>query len=278
MKLYLMTDMEGVAGVLNFQEWTGPGKPYYKLAKEFLTLEVNAAIDGFFEGGATEILVVDGHGPGAVRIELLNPRVEYLRGWGEGPWPLMLDETFDAVAWVGQHAKSGTPCGHLAHTQSTGYLDLSINGISIGEFGQLAMCASELGVRSIFGSGDKAFATEARKLVPGIETVAVKRGVQPGTGDDLTKEEYTRFTASAIHFHPVKARRLIREGALRAIRRAQEEDFGLIELNPVFERVAKFRPNEDNPNWTISQEAHPSSVIALMNMPFDRQPVESFSS
>ena len=277
MKLYVMTDLEGVAGVLNFQEWTGPDKPYYELAKEFLTLELNAAIGGFFEGGTKEILVVDGHGPGAINIKLLDPRVEYLRGWGDGPWPLILDENFDAVAHVGQHAKSGTPYGHLAHTQGTGYLDLSINGISIGEFGQLAMCASELGIPSIFGSGDEAFTKEAQELVPGIETVAVKRGVRSGTGDNLTKEAYERFTASAIHFHPVKARRLIREGALRAIRRAQKEDFGLIELTSPFERVAKFRPSEGNPNWTISRETHPSSVIALMNMPFNPQPMEDSS-
>lgn len=270
MKLYVMTDLEGVAGVLNFQEWTGPGKPYYELAKEFLTKEVNAAVDGFFEGDATEILVADGHGPGGINIKLLDSRVDYLRGWGEGPWPLMLDETFDALAFVGQHAKSGTPYGHLAHTQSTAYLDLSINGISIGEFGQLAMCASELGVRTIFGSGDEAFTKETQKLTPGLETVAVKRGVKPGKGDELTKKEYRRFTSSAIHTHPVRARRMIRGSALRAIQRAQEEDFGIIELEPPFERVAKFRATEDNPKQTISRETHPTSVISVMNMSFDK--------
>lgn len=273
MKLYMMTDLEGVAGVINFQDWTGPRKPYYELAREFLTAEVNAAIDGFFEGGATEMLIADGHGPGAVNIHQLDPRVEYMRGWGEGPWPLTLDESYDALVYVGQHAKAGTEYGHLAHTQGTNYLDLSINDISIGEFGQLAMCASELGVRTIFGSGDKAFTEEAQKLVPGIETVAVKRGIKPGKGDNLTQEEYAKFTASARHFSPVKARRLIREGALRAIKRAQEEDFGIIELSPPFERVVKFRPSANNPNWTISRETHPSSVIALMNTGYNPQPI-----
>lgn len=277
MKLYIMTDLEGVAGVLSFQEWTGPGKPYYGLARELLTAEVNAAVDGFFKGGVTEILVADGHGPGAVNIDQLDPRVEYLRGWGDGPWPLMLDETFDALAFVGQHAKAGTPYAHLAHTQSTGYLDLSINGTSIGEFGQLAMCGSELGVRAIFGSGDEAFTKEAQSLVPGIETVAVKRGVRSGTGDDLTREAYVRFTASALHFHPVKARQLIREGALRAVSRAREEDFGIIPLNPPFKRVAKFRPSEDNPDRRVSRETHASNVIALMNMSFNQQLVKDAS-
>ncbi|HGJ64682.1 TPA: hypothetical protein ENS27_04750, partial [bacterium] len=240
MKIYMMTDLEGVAGVINFKDWALSDGCYYNLAREFLTEEVNSAIDGFFDGGATEILVVDGHGPGAVNIHQLDPRAEYMRGWGDGPWPLMLDNSFDAVVSVGQHAKSGTPFAHLAHTQSTGYLDLSINGISIGEFGQLTLCASELGVRTIFGSGDLAFTKEAQALFPGIETVAVKRGIRAGTGDNLSDKEYMNFTGSAIHFSPIKARQLIREGALRAITRAKKENFGIIKIDPPYERVAKF--------------------------------------
>ena len=108
----------------------------------------------------------------------------------------------------------------------------------------------------------------------GIETVAVKRGVKAGTGDNLTREEYARFTSSARHFHPVKARRLIRAGAFRAVRRAQEKDFGIIPLTPPFERVGKFRPSEGNPNWTISRATHPSSVIAVMSMRSNSQPME----
>src|SRR5439155_16921101 len=141
------------------------------------------------------------------------------------------------LAYVGQHAKAGTQFGHMTPTQGFSYLDLSINGFSIGEFGQMVMCASELGVRTIFGSSDEAFTKEAQALVPGIETVAVKWGVKPGTGDELNTEQYARYTASARHLSPTRARRLIREGALRAIRRAGTEEFGLLPLAPPFERV-----------------------------------------
>ncbi len=274
MKLHLMTDLEGVAGVLDFEEWTGPGKLHYQTARELLTREVNAAIDGFFEGGATEILVCDGHGPGAIDVTLLDSRADLLRGWGDGPWPLCLDNSFDYLAFVGQHAKAGTEYGHLCHTQSLHHIDLAINDLSIGEFGQLAMCASELGVRTIFGSGDEAFAKEAQALVPGIETVAVKRGIRSGTGEDLNVEEYTRFIAPAIHIHPVRARERIRAGAARAVQRAREEDFGIIPLTPPFERVTKFRPSEERPQKTISKVAHPTSLIAAMNLPDDPVPME----
>ena len=75
--VYIMTDMEGVAGVLDFEQWTSPESRYYDLGKEFLTLEVNAAIEGFARGGATEFLVADGHGHGAINPKLLDPR----RSW-----------------------------------------------------------------------------------------------------------------------------------------------------------------------------------------------------
>lgn len=272
MKLYVMTDLEGVAGVLDFENWCRPESRYYELAKEFLTLEVNAAVEGFFEGGATAITVADGHGSGAIAPKRLDPRVELLRGWPEG-WPLLLDASYNAVAWVGQHAKSGSEYAHLAHTQSFRYLDLSVNSVSIGEFGQFGLCASELGVRAIFGAGDEAFTKEAAALVPGIETVSVKRGTTPGRGDECTAEEYQRRNYGAIHLHPEEARKRIRECAARAVRRASTEDFGLIELKPPFERVCRFRAYEDQPK-AIAREHHPSSFIALMNLPYDRQPME----
>ena len=80
MKLMIMTDLEGVAGILNFEDWCVPGAMYYDKAKRLLTLEVNAAVDGFSEGGAEEILVVDGHGHGAMDPELLDERAQLMRG------------------------------------------------------------------------------------------------------------------------------------------------------------------------------------------------------
>jgi D-amino peptidase len=265
--------MEGVAGVQNAEQWLGPEGRYYDVGRKFLTLEVNAAVEGFFAGGASEVVVSDGHGAGAMNIELLDSRAQLERGWAGGwPGPSLLSGDFDAIAWVGQHAKAGTPYAQLAHTQGWNYLDLAINGVSIGELGQAAFCASELGVRSIFASGDKALTEEAQALIPGIETVWVKRGTTPGRGDELASEAYGRRNAAAVHFQPEKARALIRAGAERAIRRAQTEEFGLIDLKPPFDRVAHFRPDRPGQPITVAKESHPSSVIALMNLPFKPEP------
>src|SRR5262249_43269671 len=219
---------------------------------------------------ATSILVVDGHGQGGIDPELVDERVELLRGWGgPRPWPLHLDAGFDFVTWVGQHAKAGTEHGHLTHTQGLRYLDLAINGVSVGEFGQLALCAGELGIRAIFGAGDLAFTREAEALVPGIETVWVKRGLSPGSGDELDEEAYRAKHRGAIPRAGAGARRRIRAGAARALRRAAAENFGTVALTPPFERVARFRPSKDSPYPTIAREAHPTSVIGAMNLPYE---------
>ena len=271
-RIYIMTDLEGVAGVLDHRNWCSPEARYYDLAKKFLTEEVNAAVDGFMEAGAEYIIVADGHGPGGMSPEILDERVELQRGWPHGPWPFGLDESFDACAWVGQHAKSRSLYAHLAHTQSFRYYELKVNGMAIGEFGQFAMCASEVGVRSIFGSGDLAFTREAGDLVPGIETAAVKRGLQSLPGDELSREDYGLWNRSAIHLHPTRARELIREGAIRAIERLREEDFGLIPMDPPYRRVTIFRPEVDLP-WRRAQESN-DPFVGLMNTPYEEVPMD----
>ena len=275
MRIYVMTDLEGVAGVINFDDWCEPGSRHYEMAAEFLTREVNAAVEGFLEGGATEIVVSDSHGPGAMNISLLHPAAQLMRVRGPDQcWPLLLDERkYDFLVFVGQHPKAGTPYGHLCHTQGCNYRDQSINGVSVGEFGQLAMCASELSIRTIFGSGDEAFTREAQALVPGIETVAVKRGTNPDPGHALPTAAYGDHNISAIHLQPEEARKRIRAGARRAMDRARKESFGIIPLKPPFECVTLLRSDEKRP-LRISRNRHPSSVAGVLNMPLDPKPVD----
>lgn len=268
MKIFIMTDQEGVAGVLNSKDFGSPDARFARLGWTLLTAEVNAAIEGFFAGGATEILVTDGHGDGSIDPVQLDPRVE-LQHQIMRVYPYNLDRSFDFIAWVGQHAMSRTEYAHLAHTGSFAKFEYRLNGTPVGEFGQLAMAASELGVRALFASGDAAFAREAQALVPGIETVAVKRGTVPGRGDECTTEQYAVRNVHAIHWHPERARRAIREGAERAVRRARTESFGIIPLRPPFEMVRQFRPSATRPAWEI-RGTHPDSVITLLNsLPID---------
>jgi D-amino peptidase len=266
-RVYIMTDMEGVAGILDSENWCKPEGRYYDLGKELLTAEVNAAIAGFARAGATEFLVADGHGHGGINPKLLDPRAELARNWARPPYPFSLDESFGHAAWIGQHAMSRTENAHLAHTGSFAAFETTINGTPVGEFGEMALCATQLGVRVIFGSGDLAFTKEAQALLPGIETVAVKRGTTPGRGDECDRDTYAKRNLAAIHSHPQRAHAMIAAGAERAIRRAKADaSFGIVALKPPFERVTILRREAGQPR-RIGRSSHPSDGIALMNAP-----------
>lgn len=263
MKIAIMTDAEGVAGVLDSPNYCKPEGRYYEVCRELLTEEVNAAIRGFRAGGFCEFHVIDGHGSGAIDIRMLDSDAEYARGWPDR-WPFGLDDSFDAVAWVGQHAKAGTERAHLAHTQNFGYIDLSVNGISIGEFGQFAFCAAELNIPAIFCSGDQAFAKEAQALLPGIETVAVKRGTRNGKGDECNLDQYRDRNTAAVHLTPQRARELIQDGARKAAERFARGEFQVRRIEPPYESVTVLRPDAERGPREI-RKSHEFSFIALMN-------------
>jgi len=267
MRIMLMTDLEGVAGVKNSPQWCAVNSEFYATACRLLTREVNAAVEGFFGAGAKYVQVADGHGAGAIDIELLDARVEYARGWPEQPWPFGLDSSFNGIAWVGQHAKASTEYAHLCHTQSFRYIELSLNGVSIGEFGQLAMCGAELGVPAFFGAGDLAFTKEAEALSPGMVTCAIKRGVTPGTGEDCTTDEYRDRNAGAVHIPPERACAMIRKAAEAAAAKLKRNPPPVIPLKPPFERVTILRPEKKGEPKLVSRETHPNSVIELMGLP-----------
>ena len=272
MKIYIMTDMEGVCGVINHDDWVVPGGRYYEEGKKLLTLEVNAAIDGFFSSGADEIAVVDGHGAGGIDQSLLDRRAYYIRS--TLGYPFMLDKTYDAAAWIGQHAKAGAEYAHIAHTGWFNVLDYRINGISVGEFGQMAMIAAFLGVRAVFGSGDEAFTREAGQLVEGIETVAIKKGLTPGRGDEYDCEGYRNRNLSAMHMHPEKAKELIRQGAGKALKRYMENKlcFKLLDIKPPFIREVRYRPDGKTPAYRTYTE-HADNIIEMMNMPEEKREI-----
>ncbi len=265
-KIFIMSDMEGVCGVISHDEWVTTQGRYYAEGKELLTLEVNAAIEGFAAAGAMEFLVADGHGYGGINHLMLDKRAQFVRGPLPGPYPFMLDGTFDAMAWVGQHAKAGTECAQMAHTGWFDVIDYNINGVSVGEFGQMALCGASLGVRSIFGAGDEAFTKEAAELIPGIETVSVKRGILPGSGDECTVDEYKDRNNGAIHIAPEIARERIRQGAERALSRFADNrgQFPLLKFEPPFWREVRYRSGGTNGARTMVSE-HPDSVIGLLN-------------
>ena len=262
MKLYIMTDLEGVAGVVNWDDYGAPGARYYELAKLLTTQETNAAIEGALAAGATEILVVDGHGHGAIDPCELHPAAELYAGRPMG-YPFRCDEGFDAAMIVGQHAKSNTDGGHLSHTGSFVIEELSINGVSVGELGCNMLFCAHFGVPTVMVGGDLACCEEARALVPAVETAAVKRGIKRGPATGLTGEQNKLHNGAAVHLNPERARALIRTKAELGLRRVREIPPFLLE--PPYELVSVLRRTEQDPQKTARCQAN--DLIELLNMP-----------
>ena len=245
MKVYVMTDMEGVAGVIDSPNYCFPESRYYERGCELTTLEVNAAIEGALAAGATDIFVTDGHGHGAITPMLLHPKARLLKGRPR-PYGAVLDASFDVAISIGQHAKSNAIGGHLAHSGSFAVEDLTINGVSVGETGSSFIRATYYGVPYVFLSGDLAATAEAEALAPGIETAVVKEGIDRGSATGLGMDENRGFNAAAIHLHPTKARQLIREGVQRGIERRDE--IKRFWLEPPYTLVATSRPENGVPS------------------------------
>jgi D-amino peptidase len=215
MKVYMMTDLEGVAGVTDFEKRdddTHDNWERRKLMRRLLTAEVNAAIEGLHEGGATEVIVNDGHGAGlTIDFEDLDPRARIIHGHDRPFWLPLLDETCAATVLVGAHAKACTAGATCYHTMSKVIKDWSINGVSVGEMGCQALIAGHYRVPMTFVSGEEHACREIEELVPGIVTANVKTGLS---------------RRSAVSLAPQAARELIRQ-------KAQESMTKIGELKPL---------------------------------------------
>jgi len=171
-------DLEGISG-LNGDDQMSPGQPEYGRARKLMAEDANAAIRGAFEAGATEVLVNDSHGGQRNLLpEDLDPRARLIShsfkryGMMEG-----LDESFDAIIFVGYHAKADSPRGLFAHTGSGVVRDLQLNGRSVGEGGMNAALAAWYGVPVVAVSGDDVAVAEVKESVSSVQTVTVKRAI-----------------------------------------------------------------------------------------------------
>ena len=205
MNIYLMTDMEGASGVTMWEECR-VDSPRFAFGRRMITQDVCAAVEGLLAGGAKRIVVADGHGTGAnFLLEELPAGVEYVTGPASAAPMPFLNDSFDAVGVIGQHAMFGTPNAFLAHTQSSSARrGMWINGREVGELGQFATLAGHHGLPVVLVTGDVAVTKEAEALLgaENVETVAVKEACSPTRGLCMALED---------------AHRAIRDGAKRSL-------------------------------------------------------------
>jgi D-amino peptidase len=208
-RVHIISDMEGVAGIVKWQQTSG-GEKLYEESRVLYTEEINAAVRGAKAAGATEVVVMDNHGAGGEYSfnsfvpELLEPTCEYVvqQEWTE--YTGFLEAGCDAALLVGMHAMAGTADGVLSHTVSgQAWHNLRFNGQLVGETGINAAVCGHWGVPVVLVTGDRAVCREARALLgDGLTTVEVKEGIG-------------RFSARMKT--PARARELIEEGARKAL-------------------------------------------------------------
>jgi D-amino peptidase len=208
-KVFVVSDMEGVSGITKWQQTSG-GHAMYEEGRRLYTGEINAAVRGAKAAGATEIVVMDCHGAGegwtfnSLIPEELDPACEFVvqNEWTE--YTAFLETGVDAALFVGMHAMAGTRDGVLAHTVSgSSWWRLRFNGVEVGETGINAALCGAWGCPVLLVTGDEASCREGTELLGGgLTTVAVKTGLG-------------RF--SARQFPAAKARELIEDGARRAL-------------------------------------------------------------
>jgi len=209
LKVYISADMEGIAGIVSDNS-LGPSGFDYPNARELMTGEVLAAIDGARDAGATAIVVSDSHGNGEnILIAKLPADVTLVRGW---PRPLMMmqgiDSTFDAAVFIGYHASTTNPAGVRAHTISSAtFSSVKLNGIAVPEAGINAAIAGQFGIPIVAVSGDNVAVAEMQALLGAVEGAAVKQAISFHAAASLT---------------PAASQKLIREKVKAGIARRRD--------------------------------------------------------
>lgn len=203
MKIFISADIEGVTGIADWDETT-KASPCYHYFRDQMTKEVVSVAEGAVQAGATEILVKDAHSTGRnIDPGALPQCARILRGWSGHPFSMVagLDDSFDAVLYVGYHSRAGSEGNPLAHTFSGSVSELRINQVPASEFMIHSLAAQSVGVPSIFLSGDLALCEEIAQSHPSMITVPTLEGVGSAT----------------ISQHPEKSLKALREGAHRAV-------------------------------------------------------------
>jgi D-amino peptidase len=208
-KVYISVDMEGITGIA-VKAQVVEGHPAYERARRFMTSDINAAVAGAFDAGATEVLVNDGHFTMTnILIEDLDPRARLITGRNKHLSQMeALDPSFAAVFYIGYHASVGTAGAVINHTYlGKAVREIRRNGRAASEAEINSGIAGYFGVPIVLITGDDKAVGEATAVLGPIEGVVVKRGIDRYVANSMT------LAASAV---------LIREAAKRALGRVKE--------------------------------------------------------
>src|SRR5262252_150805 len=203
LKILLLYDMEGVSRATDFKHTSFAHTSEYAEGRKALTDDVNAAVAGLKSAGATEIVVVDGHGsgnntgPDVLEDQLLAPAKMHYR---DTPFDIYMDSydhSFDAIVAIGMHAGAGNRVGFLSHTYTFEDVEYQVNGVPFNESMILAAGAARLKIPLIMVSGDDQLEKEIRREMPWVKYASVKHAVDRSKAEALPREEAARRIEAA---------------------------------------------------------------------------------
>ncbi|MDB4874906.1 MAG: hypothetical protein JWM41_1352 [Gemmatimonadetes bacterium] len=234
LKVYISVDMEGITGVASADQLS-PASFEYGQARKWMTAEVNAAIQGARDAGATEFVISDSHGNGESLLIDDLPTTVPITVVRSFPRPLGMmegiDSSFAAVIFIGYHAATTSTTGVRAHTMSSALLTrIALNGTPQSEAGINAAIAAHFGVPVVMITGDDAIVGETKQRLGNIEGVAVKHAIG---------------FHSAATMLPAVAQGLIRDHAKIAVgRRAEMKPYVMTKPVTVDVSFKNYRPVE----------------------------------
>lgn len=231
MKVYISADIEGVTGIGHWDETDKGAQSEYQWFQKQMNREVAAATQSALDAGASKVVIKDAHDSGRnLILDELPEQVELVRGWAGHPLSMVqeIDESFDAILFIGYHSRAGQDSNPLAHTMSSARITrMTLNGRDMSEFYLHGLAASYYGVPSIFVAGDQGLCDEVAELNDHIETVATIRG----EGNSIISQ------------HPETSLKQIREGVKAALNKDLSK--GLLNIPSVIDFRIEFKKHQD---------------------------------
>jgi D-amino peptidase len=247
--IMLRYDMEGLSGQDDYRTAFVYYPEQYEKGRELLTADVNAVIEGLFDGGADEIYVVDSHGSGSRKPDIILEKMDSRAKLKTDRELIKAQDEIhiDAIAVVGDHSRTGGG-GFMAHTRTYG-MDFIINGRSVNET-ELVMLdfGTNKNIPLIFASGDDKL-KEQLQPYPWIEYVTVKFATSASTADLRPVEEvHEEMRAAAI-------RAVKNIPSAKAVKLKVPFKAGLRAAPPASLRILSRLPGIDYQNETVTYEA-----------------------
>lgn len=209
MRVYISVDAEGISGIVKLSQVI-PASADYSFCRSMMINDVNAAIRGAFNAGATEVIINDAHHKGDnIQIDKLDSRAKLISGT-DRPLIMMqgIDMGFDAALLIGYHSSKGNK-GVISHTYFYSIIEVTINKVPVSEYEINGLLAGYFKIPVVFISGDNELVKDARKNIPGVYSTVTKEAIG---------------TASALCYHPDITKKSIEENVEKALRNYKNDN------------------------------------------------------